>query len=99
MRRSLILFYVCLTACLVFLSSCAGNRSAAGTSEQKHFFWKVSDENSSVWVLGSIHLADSTLYPLAPVIDSFGRSPMKILRCGCSEAFIWRIRLCTRLLL
>ncbi len=32
--------------------------------------WKVSDENSSVWVLGSIHLADSTLYPLAPVIDS-----------------------------
>ena len=70
MRRSLILFYVCLTACLVFLSSCAGNRSAAGTSEQKHFFWKVSDENSSVWVLGSIHLADSTLYPLAPVIDS-----------------------------
>ena len=70
MRRSLILFYVCLTACLVFLSACAGNRSAAGTSEQKHFFWKVSDENSSVWVLGSIHLADSTLYPLAPVIDS-----------------------------
>ena len=75
MRRSLILFYVCLTACLVFLSSCAGNRSAAGTSEQKHFFWKVSDENSSVWVLGSIHLADSTLYPLAPVIDTaFARS-------------------------
>ncbi|MBO4830519.1 MAG: TraB/GumN family protein [Fibrobacter sp.] len=60
---------------MVFLSSCAGNRSAAGTSEQKHFFWKVSDENSSVWVLGSIHLADSTLYPLAPVIDSaFARS-------------------------
>lgn len=38
--------------------------------ETKHFLWKVSDENSSVWVLGSLHLADSTLYPLAPVIDS-----------------------------
>ena len=70
MRRSLILFYVCLTSCVVLLSSCAGSKNAAGSSEQKHFFWKVSDENSSVWVLGSIHLADSTLYPLAPVIDS-----------------------------
>jgi uncharacterized protein YbaP (TraB family) len=71
MRRSLILFYAIGMFCVALcLSSCAGNRSAAGSSEQKHFFWKVSDENSSVWVLGSIHLADSTLYPLAPVIDS-----------------------------
>ena len=71
MRRSLILFYAIGVFCVALcLSSCAGNRSAAGSSEQKHFFWKVSDENSSVWVLGSIHLADSTLYPLAPVIDS-----------------------------
>ncbi len=76
MRRSLILFYAIGVFCVALcLSSCAGNRSAAGSSEQKHFFWKVSDENSSVWVLGSIHLADSTLYPLAPVIDSaFARS-------------------------
>lgn len=70
------LFYF-LIACLAFcLVACSGTKNAremgvVGDSlEQKHFLWKVSDENSSVWVLGSIHLADSTLYPLAPVIDS-----------------------------
>jgi len=35
-----------------------------------HFLWKVSDENSSVWVLGSIHFADSTFYPLDSVIET-----------------------------
>ncbi len=70
------LFYF-LIACLAFcLVACSGTKNAremgvVGDSlEQKHFLWKVSDENSSVWVLGSLHLADSTLYPLAPVIDS-----------------------------
>lgn len=37
---------------------------------EKHFFWKVSDENSSVWVLGSVHFADSTFYPLDSVIET-----------------------------
>jgi hypothetical protein len=55
-------------ACLVACSATSKKNEAQ--PENKHFFWKVSDENSSVWVLGSIHLADSTLYPLAPVIDS-----------------------------
>jgi len=58
----------CLMACLV---SCSGTKKNVDpVPETKHFLWKVSDENSSVWLLGSIHLADSTLYPLAPVIDS-----------------------------
>ena len=61
---SCVYFAVCLVACS------GSSRKNAAQSENKHFFWKVSDENSSVWVLGSIHLADSTLYPLAPVIDS-----------------------------
>ena len=61
---SCVYFVVCLVACS------GTSRKNAAQSENKHFFWKVSDENSSVWVLGSIHLADSTLYPLAPVIDS-----------------------------
>ena len=62
------LFYLSLFFCLV---ACSGtkNKAEAGP-ETKHYLWKISDENSSVWVLGSIHLADSTLYPLDPVIDS-----------------------------
>ncbi len=63
-----VLFYLCIA---IFLVACSGSSKKSETlPESKHFFWKVSDENSSVWVLGSIHLADSTLYPLAPVIDS-----------------------------
>ena len=62
------LFYVCLIFSLI---ACSGTKNRADVApDTKHFLWKVSDENSSVWVLGSIHLADSTLYPLAPVIDS-----------------------------
>ena len=63
-----VLFYLCIA---IFLVACSGtSKKDVSQPESKHFFWKVSDENSSVWVLGSIHLADSTLYPLAPVIDS-----------------------------
>lgn len=40
------------------------------TAESKHFFWKVSDENSSVWVLGSIHFADESFYPMDSVIEN-----------------------------
>ena len=59
---------VCVAFCL---SACSGtSKKADVVPDTKHFLWKVSDENSSVWVLGSLHLADSTLYPLAPVIDS-----------------------------
>ena len=59
---------ICFSACLV---ACSGTKNGADVApEAKHFLWKVSDDNSSVWLLGSIHLADSTLYPLAPVIDS-----------------------------
>ena len=90
MRRSLILFYAIGVFCVALcLSSCAGNRGAAGASEQKHFFWKVSDENSSVWVLGSIHLADSTLYPLAPVIDSaFAHSDELAVELNMNEGML-----------
>lgn len=35
----------------------------------KHFLWKVSDSDSSVWVLGSIHFADTSFYPLDSVIE------------------------------
>lgn len=36
-----------------------------------HFLWKAEKSGAeAVWLLGSIHLADSSFYPLAPVIDS-----------------------------
>ena len=67
--------------CVLFsgwlLLSCAGNapRETAAPAPQsastpQHFFWKVSDSNSSVWLLGSIHFADSSFYPLDSVIEN-----------------------------
>jgi len=63
---------LCLTACFAFcLVACSGtSKKSEAVPESKHYLWKISDENSSIWVLGSIHLADSTLYPFDPVIDS-----------------------------
>jgi len=36
--------------------------------DSKGAFWKVSDEDSCVYLLGSIHIADSSMYPLAKEI-------------------------------
>lgn len=65
MKKTLFFLFV-----VAFLAACAHNRNVAGVEPQgNHFLWKVSDENSSVWVLGSIHFADSSMYPLDDVIE------------------------------
>ncbi len=75
MRPALRMFCLLLPALLVF--ACAGNapRETSAPAPQsaaapQHFFWKVSDANSSVWLLGSIHFADSSFYPLDSVIET-----------------------------
>ena len=41
----------------------------------RHMLWQVSDSNSSVYLLGSVHFADSTFYPLDTAItNAFDRS-------------------------
>ena len=67
-----------LSSCLIcgfvaVLMACSDSSSPSapsGSWGEKHFLWKVSDENSSVWLLGSIHVADASFYPLPTVIDS-----------------------------
>lgn len=54
---------LCLTLVLFSVSLC-------DTPKNKPFFWKISDENSCVWILGSVHYADETFYPLPSVVDS-----------------------------
>jgi len=82
MRGSFVKIHLILRVmCVLFsgwlLLSCAGNapRETAAPAPQsafvpQHFFWKVSDANSSVWILGSIHFADSSFYPLDSVIET-----------------------------
>ncbi|HOV26081.1 MAG TPA: TraB/GumN family protein [Pseudobacteroides sp.] len=43
-------------------------------------FWKVSDDDSSVYLLGSIHIADPSLYPLSQkILDAFEESDSLVL--------------------
>lgn len=65
-----------LVSVMFVLAGCAGstpNNKPANLESQKleqHFLWKISDENSSVWVLGSVHFGDESFYPLDSVIES-----------------------------
>lgn len=64
-------FLMCFV--IAFLGACSESATSPDSSAswgEKHFLWKVSDENSSVWLLGSIHVADASFYPLPTVIDS-----------------------------
>ena len=40
----------------------------ASAAEDRAFFWKVSSEQTSVYLLGSIHFANASFYPLRDVI-------------------------------
>lgn len=43
--------------------------------DSKGAFWKVSDEDSCVYLLGSIHIADSSMYPLArAILNAYGEA-------------------------
>ena len=60
-----------LGCALLLLSGCSTQENTG----RKHLFWKVSDSNSTVYLLGSLHFADSSFYPLDSVIENaFDRS-------------------------
>ncbi|MCQ2062395.1 MAG: TraB/GumN family protein [Fibrobacter sp.] len=69
-------FLNCILLLTLCLLGCAGNRTetdaadAVADAAGQHFLWKISDENSSVWILGSVHFGDSSFYPLDSVVES-----------------------------
>ena len=55
----------------------------------QHFLWKISDQNSSVYILGSIHFADSSFYPLESVIvNAFDRSDELAVELDISDSSV-----------
>ena len=73
MRFNRTLLGACLTCCMAWLVACSESSLLPEVPVDwgdNHFLWKVSDENSSVWLLGSIHVANASFYPLPTVIDS-----------------------------
>lgn len=64
MMRSLTFFkqlFVLVTLVLTAVS--------AQAQENKGFLWKVSDHNSSVYLLGSVHFANANYYPMSQAIE------------------------------
>lgn len=62
-----------LALCALAFASCAGKGFDFG--EGSTFMWKVADADSHVWILGSIHYADESFYPLAsPIEEAFEAS-------------------------
>lgn len=48
--------------------------------------WSISDDNSTVYLLGSIHIADSSIYPLNEVIENaFEESENLVLELNVNE--------------
>ena len=60
-------FYIIYLLLSLLLVHCSTVNS---TKTNKHFIWKISSGRSTVYLLGSIHLAKESLYPLDPVIES-----------------------------
>ncbi len=58
---------------------------------RQHFLWKISDQNSSVYILGSIHFADKTFYPLDSVIvNAFDRSDELAVEMDISDSSVYQ---------
>ena len=76
-----------LFACTLLLAGCSTQENTA----RKHLFWKVSDSNSTIYLLGSLHFADSTFYPLDSVIENaFDRSEELAVEIDLSDDSISR---------
>ena len=54
--------------------------SAAKAANDRGFFWQISSEDVTVYVLGSIHFADQSFYPLrAEIEQAFERSEFLVV--------------------
>ena len=81
--KNLFVIIVCI---LPLLAGCSASKSEG---VQKHLLWKVSDSNSSIYILGSVHLADSSIYPLDTVIEeAFNRSAELAVEIDMSDPSI-----------
>ncbi|OHD56437.1 MAG: hypothetical protein A2Y33_15730 [Spirochaetes bacterium GWF1_51_8] len=59
-----------LLAAIVFILASCGGTPLKPSMQGRLFFWKAQGVSNTVYLLGSIHLADSSIYPLDPVIES-----------------------------
>ncbi len=54
----------------IILAFVACSSSQQSVSEKKHFFWELKSGESTVYLLGSIHVAKKDIYPLDSIIET-----------------------------
>jgi uncharacterized protein YbaP (TraB family) len=79
------LVFILLFALAFPCYSCA-SPDAADEQDGKSFIWKVSDDDSFVYLLGSIHIASSDIYPLdSSIEDAFQESDRLVVEINIKE--------------
>lgn len=74
-----VVFSALLLAVLAPLAAQAPGLAAQPATE-KHFLWKATAGGHTAWLLGSVHVAAESMYPLAPVIEAaFAASPILVV--------------------
>ena len=64
--------------------------SPVKTLQSRHMLWQVSDSNSSVYLLGSVHFADASFYPLDTAItNAFDRSDELAVELDMSDTAVF----------
>ncbi|MCL2753327.1 MAG: TraB/GumN family protein [Defluviitaleaceae bacterium] len=76
MTRKLLLLCCIMAAVLVFLTACQNENNEAGSQDATPLLWRAtSPEGNSIYLFGSIHVAEAGIYPLPSfVMDAFNRS-------------------------
>ena len=79
-RRKLRTIFGLLAVCIVWLSLPPTSSAGEAPPESKHFLWQVDSPTGRAYLLGSIHVLDQRVYPLAPVIEeAFAASHVLVL--------------------
>lgn len=79
--RTKLLLIIALASFLI-----AGTVYTRESKDQKSFLWKVESKTAKVFILGSIHIANKSLYPLRkPIMDSFHQSEILIVEVNTAD--------------
>ena len=56
------------------------------SGEKKNFLWQVDSDKTTVFLLGSVHIAKETLYPLDTIIEeSFEKSDILVVEANIND--------------
>ncbi len=85
MNRNLLL-KLSLPAVLFFLTISSTSLAVTADQTSENFLWEVKSDSASVFLFGSVHLADNKMYPLSPIIEeSFEKSDKLVVELNMLE--------------